>query len=79
VFTKVLPELEELRNGLRQSVTSSSEMVDLQAFPTEVVLTEWDLGPLAPPCSVPLDAFIDILRRWREYVAAVWGTDRAPT
>ena len=77
VFTEVLPQLEELRNGLRQSVTSSSEMVDLQASQTEVVLTEWDLEP-PPPCSVPLGAFIDLLRRWREHVAAVRGTDRAP-
>jgi len=48
VFTEVLPQLEELRNGLRQSVTSSSEMVDLQASQTEVVLTEWDLEPPPP-------------------------------
>jgi hypothetical protein len=74
VFTNLIPALDELQRGRQTSVSASSELVYLEASPTEVVLTEWDFDPPPPPCSVPLSEFIEVLRQWREYVASVLGS-----
>lgn len=74
LFTKLLPALEELRNGRRQSVSASSELVGLAASRTEVELADLDI--VSQPCTVPLGTFIDLLLRWRQHVETVRGSVR---
>jgi hypothetical protein len=72
IFEELLPQLEQVCDGRRESVTASSELVDLKAFAGEVELSQWDFDP--PKYHVvPLRDFIEVVRLWRDHVGRVRG------